>query len=87
MIAEKAKCRRKAPKSRYEVEHWFFVPLSQTFSPFSTLARVVFEIKRRIVSEKKAETKCKKLMFERDLIMDHDLILTKLPLTIKNKLK
>jgi hypothetical protein len=52
------------------VQQGVFSPPSQTVLPFSTLARVVFEIKRRIVSEKKAETKWKKLMFERDLIMD-----------------
>jgi hypothetical protein len=70
IIVEKIKCRRKASKSWYEVQQGVFSPPSQTVLPFSTLARVVFEIKRRIVSEKKAETKWKKLMFERDLIMD-----------------
>jgi len=67
------------------VQQGVFSPPSQTVLPFSTFARVNFEIKRRIVSEKKAETKWKKLMFDLDLIMDHDLILTKLPLTITKK--
>jgi hypothetical protein len=67
------------------VQQGVFSPPSQTVLAFSTFARVNFEIKRRIVSEKKAETKWKKLMFDLDLIMDHDLILTKLPLTKSDK--
>ena len=43
------------------------------------------QVKKVWVYEKKAETKWKKLMFERDLNMDHDLILTKLPLTVRFK--